>query len=253
MFILGIGFWACQGKVQVPKPESITNSPKLLVATVSYGTDPESKRWFEYDDKGDIVQQGISDDTVVFDYSKNKIIKRHLNKKTSWDAKTEYVTNEDGCIMSSSIYDENSDEISSFKYLYDGQGYLIRTLQNVLSTDAEYTNEFVYESGNLKEVLMYDSKGAYSSKYAFNYNSDQPNLFNLNLQQISDDIFPNERMGKMNKDKVSQIAQISQEGDTLSLLKYTYNVIEGDSIIRGFQHDVLNEFRTELKYEFKKR
>lgn len=123
----------------------------------------------------------------------------------------------------------------------------------MLSTDTEYLSEFVYESGNLKEVLMYNFKGEYSSKYAFDYYKNQPNIFNLNLQQISDDIFNNERLGKRSQKMISQLANISKEGDTLSLLKYTYDEMEGDSILRAFQNDVLNDFSTEVKYKFIKR
>lgn len=253
LFILEFGIWACQDKMHVSKPESIIKSPKLLIKTVSYGTDPEAVKWFEYDGNGDIIKQGVSTDTVVFVYSKNKIIKRHLNKKLSWDSKTEYITNEAGRIISSAIYDEKDQEISRFEYLYDEKGYLLSTRQKVLSTDTEYLSEFVYESGNLKEVLMYNFKGEYSSKYAFDYYKNQPNIFNLNLQQISDDIFNNERLGKRSQKMISQLANISKEGDTLSLLKYTYDEMEGDSILRAFQNDVLNDFNTVVKYKFIKR
>jgi hypothetical protein len=253
LFILELGFGACQDKLQVSKPEPDTKSPKLLIKTVSYGTDPEAVKWFEYGDNDDIIKQGISADTVEFVYSKNKIIKRHLNKKISWEAKTEYITNEDGRVISSAIYDEIDHEISRFEFLYDEKGYLLRTRQKVLTTGAEYSSEFVYESGNLKEVLMYNFKGEYSSKYAFDYYANQPNIFNLNLQQISDDIFHNERLGKRNKNMISQLANISKEGDTLSHIKYRYDKMEGDSVLRAFQNDVLNDFNTELKYKFIKK
>ena len=72
------------------------------------------------------------------------------------------------------------------------------------------------------------------------------------MQQISDDIFPNARLGKKNKNMVSQMSNISKEGDTLSLLKYSYSEEDNDKLMKEFQSDVLNEFETELTYHFKK-
>ena len=71
------------------------------------------------------------------------------------------------------------------------------------------------------------------------------------MQQISEDIFPNERLGKKNKHMVRQFANISAEGDTLSLLKYKYPERDNEEVLIQEQSDVLNEFETVVTYHFK--
>jgi hypothetical protein len=247
IFVFGIG--ACREKSQVPKSES----PSLMILSVSYGTDPAAVKWYEYNDRGDLVRQGVDVDTLIYNYAEHKIVKSHLNKKLTWDAKTEYTKDAVGRIINSIIYDEKDRVVSRFQYVYNDQGYLVKTIQKILATNAQYTNEFVYESANLQEVKTYDAQGNHDSRYVYQYYKDIPNVLNMNLNQVFDEMIPNERLGKMNKNMVSQLANISKEGDTLSLVKYKYQMPKGDSILMCNQSDVLNEFDTDVIYQLKKR
>jgi hypothetical protein len=247
IFVFGIG--ACREKSQVPKSES----PSLMILSVSYGTDPAAVKWYEYNDRGDLVRQGMDVDTLIYNYAEHKIVKSHLNKKLTWDAKTEYTKDAVGRIINSIIYDEKDQVVSRFQYVYNDQGYLVKTIQKTLATNAQYTNEFVYESANLQEVKTYDAQGNHDSRYVYQYYKDIPNVLNMNLNQVFDEMIPNERLGKMNKNMVSQLANISKEGDTLSLVKYKYQMPKGDSILMCNQSDVLNEFDTDVIYQLKKR
>jgi hypothetical protein len=219
---------------------------------INYGTDPDAEKWYAYNEKGDLVRQGMSVDTIVFDYSTNKIVKRHLDKKHSWQSRIEYMTDATGRIISSISFDEKDKEISKSEFFYDGDGYLIKNTEIVLASGSKYTNEYKYEGGNLKEVKALDMYGKHSSSYVFEYYSDKANDLNLFMQQISDDIFPNGRLGKKNKNMVRQMSNISKEDDTLSLLKYSYTDENNDLILKEFQSDVLNEFDTALTYHFVK-
>jgi len=122
----------------------------------------------------------------------------------------------------------------------------------VLASGSKYTNEYVYEAGNLKEVKAYDMTGKNTSKYTYEYFTDKKYLLNLFMQQISDDIFPNERLGKKNKNLVKQFSNIDVAGDTLSLVKYTYIQQDKKDILVQKERDVLNEFETVIIYHFKK-
>lgn len=247
IFVFGIG--ACHEKSQVPKSES----PSLMILSVSYGTDPTALKWYEYDEQGDLVRQGMDVDTLIYNYTEHKIVKSHLNKKLSWDAKTEYTTDTTGRIISSIIYDEKDQEVSRFQYVYNDQGYLVKSIQKTLATNAQYTHEFIYESANLQEVKTYDAQGNHDSRYVYQYYKDIPNVLNMNLNQVFDEMMPNARLGKMDRNMVSQLANISKEGDTLSLVKYKYQLPKGDSIKMCTQSDVLNGFETEISYHLKKR
>ncbi len=221
-----------------------------MISSVLYGTDPTAVKWYEYDDQGDLVRQGMDVDTLIYNYSGHKIVKSHLNKKLTWDAKTEYTKDTTGRIISSIIYDEKEQEISRFQYFYNDQGFLVKSIQKTLSTNAQYTHEFVYESGNLQEVKTYDAQGHHDSRYVYQYYKDVPNVLNMNLHQVFDDMMPNERLGKMSKNMVSLLANVSISGDTLSLLKYKYQMPKGDSIMICAQSDVLNGFETKIIYYF---
>jgi len=122
----------------------------------------------------------------------------------------------------------------------------------VLASGSKYTNEYVYEAGNLKEVKAYDMTGKNTSKYTYEYFTDKKYLLNLFMQQISDDIFPNERLGKKNKNFLKQFSNIDVAGDTLSLVKYTYIQQDKKDILVQKERDVLNEFETVITYHFKK-
>ncbi len=122
----------------------------------------------------------------------------------------------------------------------------------MLASGSKYTNEYVYEAGNLKEVKAYDMTGKNTSKYTYEYFTDKKYLLNLFMQQISDDIFPNERLGKKNKNLVKQFSNIDVAGDTLSMVKYTYIQQDKKDILVQKERDVLNEFETVIIYHFKK-
>jgi hypothetical protein len=246
-------FFSCKTKNETTQIQERKTQMERQISFITYGIDPDAEKWYEYLDNGDLSRQSAFIDTIVFTYSNDQIIKRYLDKNATWQSKIKYITDVSGKIISSNIYDKADQEISRYKFEYNTDGYLIKTIQDVLTSGASYINEFVYESGNFKEVKAYDIYGKYSSKYAYEYYSDQPNVFNMNVHQMMDDIFPNERLGKMNKNMISQMANISKEGDTLSLLKFKYDSIQNDSTMTEYQSDVLNEMDTELIYHFKKK
>lgn len=238
-------------KVDLSFDEGVTTLEKQILF-ITYGTDPDAEKWYEYNERGDLIRQGMSVDTIVFEYSDNQIVKRHLDKKSNWQSKIAYTSDQNGRITGSKSFDEKDKEISMNDYFYDAEGYLIKNTEVVLASGSTYNKEFMYEGGNLKEVKAFDMYGNHSSSYVFEYSTDKVNKLNLFMQQISDDIFPNDRLGKKNRNPVSKMSNISKEGDTLSLLKYRYAEEENDSILKEFQIDVLNGFETELMYHFTK-
>jgi len=218
---------------------------------ITYGSNPDVEKWYEYNEKGDITRQAIAKDTIVYEYADHKIIKKHLDKKLNWLATVIYNTDKSGRIISSLLYDEKDQEISKYKFEYNGEGYLSKTTQDVKMSGATYINEFIYENSNLKEVIEYNSEGQYIAKYAYEYFADLSNSINIPFHHMIDDVFPNERLGKMNRNMVKQMSNISKEGDTLSLVKYQYDPLSSGKL-KEYQSDVRNEFDTELIYHFTK-
>ncbi len=231
--------------------ESEKTSLENQIAYITYGTDPNAEKWYEYNEKGDLIRQAISVDTIVFEYNNNKIVKRHLDKKSSWQSRIDYITDQNGRITVSECYDENDKLVSKNQFLYDAEGYLIKIIEDVITSKSKYINEYAYKSGNLKEVKSYTSSGSLNSRYIYEYYPERPNNINLFMQQISDDIFPNGRLGKKNTNMVRQISNIGVAGDTLSLLKYEFiNQPAKDKMVQK-EVDVLNEFESVITFHFK--
>jgi hypothetical protein len=248
--MLGVLFSNCSCKNADDIKQNKLSFQEIQIASITYGTDLDAEKWFEYNDVGDLKRQGISKDTIVYEYLENLIIKRHLNKKASWHSKSEFATDQNGRIISSRIFDENDKEISNYWFMYDSVGYLKSTKEHAITSGAKYTNDFMYKEGNLTEVKSYDANGQLLSKYVYEYFPNKINKLNLFMQQISDDVFPNGRFGKKNKNMIKQMTNISKEGDTLSLVTFRYDEVENIAILKEFQKDVLNEFDTELIYHF---
>lgn len=251
--LLSIGFvfsFSCRAKNEVGKIEDVRSVLDNQIAFITYGTDPDAEKWYEYNDKGDLTRQVMSVDTIVFEYADHQIVKRHLNKKNSWQSRIVYTTDQNGRISQSRCYDENDKEISQNKFMYNAQGYIIKNIEVVLASGSINTNEYMYEDGNLIEVKSFLSSGLFSSRYVYEYFSDKPDNLNLFMQQISDDIFPNQRLGKKNKNMVRQFSNIDATGDTLSLLKYTYPEQDKKDMLTQKQSDVLNEFEAVITYHF---
>lgn len=230
-------------------PEKV--STENQISYITYGTDINAEKWYEYNKNGDLIRQSISKDTIVFEYLDHKIIKKSIDKKLKWLSKVEYSTDQNGRIISSLLYDDNDQEISKYRFEYNDEGFLSKTIQDVLKSGATYIIKFVYQNGNLTEVLECNHQGQYSSKYVCEYYTDMPNVFNMPFHHMMDDIFPNERLGKMNRNMIKQMSNISKEGDTLSLVKYQYDPLSNGKL-KEYQTDVLNEYDTELIYHFTK-
>ena len=111
-------------------------------------------------------------------------------------------------------------------------------------------NTFDYIDGNLARVTVRNN-GRITSHYNFAYYTDLKNDLNLFLQQIAEDIFPNERMGRKNRNFVKQMTNVSADGDTLSLLQYNYQISDNPDELVVVEKDVLNEMETTLTYHFK--
>ncbi len=250
LIIFGLTAHSCKNNTTAAASGPDDVNQEKQISRIHYGEDPGGIKWFEYNEAGDLIRQGIAEDTVVFEYSDNKMVKRHLNKKHDWLACIDYKTEQQGRIVHGVRFDENDTKISTCEYLYNPEGYLIKNIETVIASGLKYTNEFFYDSGNLKEIKAYDMSGNLSSRYVFEYYDDKINILNLPVHHIFDDVFPKERMGKKDKNMVRQLLNISKEGDTLSWVTYRYVYDDNALMLKELQSDILNESDTELTYHF---
>jgi hypothetical protein len=222
-----------------------------MVSHITYGTDPEAEKWYEYTDNGDIYRYNAFIDTVVFTYTNDKIFKRYYNKSNQWLTEIVYDIDSTGRVIASRIFAEDHEEISRYRLEYNQDGYLTRTVQDLLSTGKQYVNDFIYSDGNLTEIITYTYDGKPATRYVYEYDQDKPNMLNIFMHSLLDDFMMNDRLGKQNKNLVSRMANISMEGDTLSLVHITYPKSGDSNKLIENMHDVLNEIEVEKTYHLK--
>ncbi|MBK8700740.1 MAG: hypothetical protein IPN29_14855 [Saprospiraceae bacterium] len=166
------------------------------IAFVTYGTDPDAQKWFTYDAAGQLIRAGAYIDTIFFTYKRDSIVKYYADKNNHWDASIGYALDKNGRVISSSIRDDDYNEISNYRFVYDGNGYLVRTSEQLASTGSSFVNQFAYIGGNLSEIKCFSADGRLSSRYLYDYYPDKVNDLNLFLHSITDDHFTHERLGR---------------------------------------------------------
>ncbi|MGB4960912.1 MAG: hypothetical protein WBO36_15630 [Saprospiraceae bacterium] len=244
---------SCKNESKQSTPLEILASDTIVVRQIdfiSYNEDPHAIKWYEYNDQGDITREAIDIDTVVYEYSVGRIVKRHIDKTLSWHYATVYFTDQYGRVDSADIYDEKDKKVSSIKYTYNQDGYLINSDYLIHKSGSHSISEFEYKEGNLVKVKIFDIEGKLAAAYLYDYYPDKSNILNLFIENISDDILPNERMGKRNKNLVKQLSNVTHEGDTMSLVKYNYGELV-NGILTCVQIDELNEFETKILFHLK--
>lgn len=254
LFLIAFFGVSCRDIKENGKEVSTNNKESIIekqISRVTYDADPEAIKTFEYSTNGDLLKQSLSNgDTVLFNYTENTITKVFKDNDNVWISKIEYNLNEKGRIINSKTIDDNNRVVSKSAFEYNNEDYLIKTFQTIVETGKIFTNELNYENGNLKEIVIVNPEEKILSTYHFNYYDDKANVFNLFLDGIYDDIFPNERLGRKNKNIVKQMANISLEGDTLSLLQYQYEDTNNENSLSYKLKDVLNENETIVTYYF---
>ncbi|MBK8517221.1 MAG: hypothetical protein IPL55_13345 [Saprospiraceae bacterium] len=254
MFLsLFLTMFSCKNESQPGK--SIENlvsgkSDVRQIDFISYNDDTQAEKWFEYNEQGDIIREAVDIDTMVYQYEGRKIVKRHIDKSLSWHSATEYLTDLNGRIISADIFDEKDKKVSTIKYSYNTEGYLMKSEQLIIQSNSNLVNEFEYKDGNIDQVKIFDTEGKLTATYIYDYYPDKVNILNLFIENIADDILPNERMGIRNKNLVKQLSNKTTEGDTLSLVKYNYGELLNGTLT-CVQIDDINEFETKIIYHLK--
>ncbi len=256
LLAMGLAVSACNTQPTMAVADTSASAQRgeaeLQILRVTYGTDPNAEKWFTYNAMGDLVRQAVSIDTVEYQYLGQKIEKRHIQPSMSWQSKVVYALDKIGRVSNSTSYDQNGQEISTCAYSYNADGYLQQTLEKVIASKSTYVNTFEYLDGNLTRVTV-SNNGKITSYYGITYHAALKNNLNLCLQQISEDVFPNDRMGKKNSNQIQQIANVSVDGDTLSLLQYQYPKPNDSDELIVIEKDVLNEMETKMTYHFKQK
>jgi hypothetical protein len=252
VIILVFLFFSCKEKETVQTVQVKIEPDVKLISHVTYGTDPEAEKWYEYTPDGDLFRYNSIIDTVLLTYSQDTIYKRYFNKSSDWLTEIKYYLDKSGKVIGSSILDQEKEEISRYKFEYNDQGYLSKALQDVLTSGSSYLNEFLYNDGNLTEVIMYTADGEPGQRYVYEYYMDKANELNIFMHGILDDFLMKDRLGKLNKNLVKQMACISMEGDTLSLLKFSYPENKENNQFTEIITDDLNEIETVKIYHFNK-
>ena len=243
-------FCSCKSSDDKTVKTNIDKTSIRQTAYISYGDNPGAEKWYEYYSNGDLKRYNSFIDTIELQYQKDSIIKIYSNNGNEWLTKIIYQLDYKNRVVTSTIWVEKNEKLSSYIFEYTKEGYLSKTVQTVFATGYSYVQEFKYIDGNLSEIQTYTYDGKPASRYIYSYYPDQPNILNLFFESILDDYFTNERLGKMNKNLVKEMVNLSIEGDTLSWLKYKYYTDPGNKFLKQHETDVLNNNSTERIFHF---
>lgn len=221
-----------------------------LVNGITYGTDPDVEKWYVYNANGEIQRYNSIMDTVTFYYAPDSIRKVYGNSSGQWQTSVTYFLDKNGRADSSVIRGENDEIISTYRFRYDSDGYLILTLQNVLTSGNSYKQTFRYQDGNLAEITQYTFDGKPFARYFYDYYPAMVNPLNINLHHLLEDFLSADRLGKGNISLIKSMVNVTTEGDTLSYLRFVYPENKSPNSLLQVEEDVLNENRTERTYHF---
>ena len=223
-----------------------------MVGKISYNKDPDAIRKYYYDKNGDILREEFYVDTITYTYTGNKVIKQYQNNKSTWQTKTEYYLNASNTIFQCRTYDADDTLISTYEYFYKDGGYLHRIIQTSHHNGAIYITDLVYFAGNLSEVILRNASGEHYQTIKYDYYTHLTNKANLFPQHIFADIILPGKAGKYNKNMVSDVITLSNDGDTLAHVKYEYHDTQDNNKLIYIENDILNEFENEIVIEFTK-
>ncbi len=231
--------------------KSVSNSEPRQVIRVNYADDPDGVKTFEYDTEGNITMMVLGHDTIVYTYSTSKITKRYLDKKGHWDIGSDFTLDASGRVISSEVLGEDGEIISRCQFIYDQEGYLTGMDRETVRSGTQFHYNYEYKDGNLVLTKEIDEQGIVQAKYVCEYYPDMNMDQNIFLEAFSEEIFSNNRTGKMSKNRIKNTFSISKEGDTMSNLNYHYEDINDPKKIKMIQKDVFNEFEIDITYHFR--
>jgi len=248
--VLTLSMGACQNIQKNKLEDNVKNQIVLYeIDSIYYDTDISNSKHFTYDDHGDIITQSQSSNKITFQYNKDNIVKQYQNGN-GWLYKIIYQTNTSGKIISSQLLDSSIREISKYHFNYNQDGYLSNVEHLAIGTGKKTIMEYFYLKGNLVKINYQNSDHILSSSYHFTYYFDLYNKYNILYDQLLDDVFSNERLGRNNVNMIKSLTQISPSGDTLSKLEYSYPKVQDKNQLIQIETDVLNQNTNTIIYYF---
>ncbi|HEX5625619.1 MAG TPA: hypothetical protein VFX48_06375 [Saprospiraceae bacterium] len=213
---------------------------------MDYNGDPESLKWFQYDSSGRLTAHGMHTDSIQLVYQPNLIIRRYLHPKAHWNAETVYLLDGKGRVINSTIRDEQARVISRLEYRYDSSGFLAQTKEVVLATGKTAFRDYHYSDGNLLRIDDQNAERQITASYHFQYDTNRFNSFNIDLQGFTEEYFSPPALGSYSKNLLKRSFQLSEKGDTLSMLQYRYPDSGMPDRFKMIIEDQWNENTTEV-------
>lgn len=243
-FVLAAGFLLMH-----PSKSKVDPCVRVVqIDSIVYNNDKETMQHFKYNATGNLTSVITGNDTVAFYYLDEAIMRVQKAGQNDWDAPRFYALDKMGRLSQGMSKDGqgNMQVESGFEYDETGRlGYLIYANYNSASIQ-QYS--YRYPEKSIQEILVSDQNEGLLYKYQVLLDTATTVCFNIDLNGIGYELFPEGLLGSENRFPVRSITQLSASGDTLAHLVYSTLIQTIPGRWEHSQTDVLNGFATSIVY-----
>ncbi|MBK7787985.1 MAG: hypothetical protein IPJ54_05300 [Saprospiraceae bacterium] len=231
-----------------PNNHSYRSSNCDRIDSIVFNGDREQIQRFNYNASGQLLSILSSPDTIQFYYLDKALMRNNGGKQNNWDASHYYALDNNGRISQGMVKDKAGDLQVESGFEYDDEGRLGYAFYAIFANQTYQQFSYRYPSKGKRQVFVSDQANQVASIYNIVLDTMAENCFNLDLNSIGHDLFPDEVLGSREKFPVRSITQLSASGDTLAHLSFSKLVKIKEGIWQQNQTDVLNGFTTSIEY-----
>jgi len=218
------------------------------IDSIVYNEDREQVQRFNYDSSGQLASIVTGTDTTFFIYLDKALMRINGGKQNDWDASQYYILDKNGRISQGMVKDKSGNLQVESGFEYDDHGRLGYAFYATYANQSYQQFTYRYPSKDKRQVIVSDQGNHVAFVYTIVLDTLAENCFNLDLNGIGHDLFPDESMGICDTFPVHTITQLSASGDTLAHLSFSKLVKIREGIWRQNQTDVLNGFTNSINY-----
>jgi hypothetical protein len=234
--------FACAGPDQ---PSTSVLSRRLV--RIEYPEDSTATMVIGYNAEGDVERIYNSTDTAIYHYAGDSIVLNWTDGYGKTVATQQFKTNGEGRVISNDVRDPEGQLFTRTTYTYNTEGRLTTLARQNMRTNDTFSLNYTYEGENLVDIYVVRN-GLFTDRYHYEYDMARPNKFLVDVDNISNDIFARERMGKLNRHLMTRSYRMTSGGDTTVRTNYFYQFDKDGYVISRTDTDGQFGYSTERRY-----
>jgi len=227
----------------------MTGEPGRLLVSIEFPEDSLSAIIFKYNDAGDITRIFNTTDTALYEYKGDSILLSWIDGMSHTVAMQKFSTGPDGKIMTNHIFDPSGKLFAITTYTYNLKGQVTEQVRTNAETDDAFKMSYTYDGDNLSKVAVYKNDRL-MDMFVYEYDPKTRNMFEVDIDNLLNDYFAHERLGKKNKNLMSKAYRINASGDTTVARKFTYMLDKDGYVISRTDTDVEFGYLTERRFKY---